>query len=63
MNYNIKILNSDEGYAVWCEDLPGCFSQGDSEEEAIENIKIAIIEYLEAKKELSLREKSLQIEV
>jgi len=63
MNYNIKILNSDEGYAVWCEDLPGCFSQGDSEEEAIENIKIAITEYLEAKKELSMREKSLQIEV
>jgi predicted RNase H-like HicB family nuclease len=63
MNYNIKIHNSDEGYAVWCEDLPGCFSQGDSEEEAIENIKIAITEYLEAKKELSMREKSLQIEV
>lgn len=63
MNYNIKILKSEEGYTVWCEDLPGCFSQGETEEEAIENIRIAINEYLEVKNELSMREKSLQIEV
>jgi predicted RNase H-like HicB family nuclease len=63
MNYNIKILKSEEGYAVWCEDLPGCFSQGETEEEAIENIRIAINEYLEVKNELSMREKSLQIKL
>ncbi len=36
-----------EGYAVYCPELPGCASAGDSEEEALENIKEAIALYLE----------------
>lgn len=63
MQYRIHLQNSEEGYAVWCEDLPGCFSQGETENEAIENIKIAIEEYLEAKSELSQKEKLLLVEV
>ncbi len=35
------------GYAVYCPELPGCTSAGDSEEEALENIKEAIALYLE----------------
>jgi len=35
------------GYAVYCPELPGCASAGDSEEEALENIKEAIALYLE----------------
>lgn len=46
MQYRIKIKKSDEGYAVWCEDLPGCASQGTTEEEAIENIREAIDDYV-----------------
>ncbi len=38
----------DEGYSVWVPDLPGCCSQGDTLETAIENIKEAIELYLEA---------------
>ena len=34
-------------YAVYCPELPGCNSAGDSEEEALENIKEAIVLYLE----------------
>lgn len=34
-------------YAVYCPELPGCASAGDSEEEALENIKEAIALYLE----------------
>jgi predicted RNase H-like HicB family nuclease len=46
MKYEVKILKSDEGYAVWCPALPGCWSQGNTEKEALENIKDAIAEYL-----------------
>ena len=35
------------GYAVHCPELPGCTSAGDSEEEALDNIREAIALYLE----------------
>ncbi len=48
MKYKIVLDKTDEGYSVHCPGLPGCWSQGDTEEEAIENIKDAIQEYLNA---------------
>jgi predicted RNase H-like HicB family nuclease len=36
-----------DGYAAYCPDLPGCASAGDTEEEALENIKEAVALYLE----------------
>ena len=43
-----KVLNkSAEGYAVCCPSLPGCWSQRETEEEALENIKDAIKAYLD----------------
>ncbi len=45
MKYRIALYYSDEGYSVSVPGLPGCWSQGATEEEAIENIKIAISEY------------------
>ena len=48
MRYKIVLHKSDEGYSVSCPGLPGCWSQGETEEEAIENIKDAIQEYLAA---------------
>jgi predicted RNase H-like HicB family nuclease len=47
MKYKIRLEESDEGFAVWVPGLPGCWSQGATEEEAIENIKDAIQTYLE----------------
>jgi predicted RNase H-like HicB family nuclease len=44
--YPVVLKKSEEGYAVGCPALPGCWSQGDTEEEALENIRIAIQEYL-----------------
>lgn len=38
---------ADGGYSVWIPDLPGCASQGDTLEKAIENIKEAAELYLE----------------
>ncbi len=46
MKYRVKLEKTDEGYAVWCPGLPGCWSQGTTEEEALENIKDAIETYL-----------------
>ena len=48
MKYKIILKKTDEGYSVSCPGLPGCWSQGDSEAEALENIKDAIQEYLAA---------------
>jgi len=63
MQYKIIMRQTKEGYAVWCDELPGCASQGDSEEEAIANIREAIVEYLAVREELSLDEKQLLVEV
>jgi predicted RNase H-like HicB family nuclease len=46
MRYEIALKKTEEGYAVWCPALKGCWSQGDTAEDAIENIKDAIREYL-----------------
>jgi predicted RNase H-like HicB family nuclease len=47
MKYKVTIQQSDEGFAVSVPGLPGCWSQGDTEQEAMANIEIAIKEYLE----------------
>ena len=46
MRYRVALHQSEEGYSVFVPGLPGCASQGATEAEAIENIKIAIAEYL-----------------
>ena len=46
MKYKIALYQSDEGYSVSVPGLPGCWSQGNSEDEALENIKEAIHDYL-----------------
>ena len=38
MNYRIVIKKTEEGYSVSCPGLPGCWSQGVTEDEAIERI-------------------------
>ena len=45
MKFKIVLRHSEEGYSVSCPSLPGCWSQGDSEQEALENIRDAIQEY------------------
>jgi predicted RNase H-like HicB family nuclease len=37
----------DGGYTVWVPSLPGCINEGDTFEEALENIKEAIRGYIE----------------
>jgi predicted RNase H-like HicB family nuclease len=52
MRYKIVLQKSEEGYSVSCPGLPGCWSQGATEAEALENIQDAIREYLAAVDEL-----------
>ena len=52
MKYKVVLQKSDEGYSVSVPGLPGCWSQGDDEAEAIANISDAIREYLAARDEL-----------
>ena len=63
MKYRIAILQSEEGYSVSVPGLPGCWSQGTTEEEAVENIRTAIREYLAARDELLRGTTGREIEV
>ncbi len=45
--FPIVIERDKDGYFVFCPDLQGCYSQGHSYEEAIENIQDAIRLHLE----------------
>ena len=46
MQYKVALHRSEEGIAASVPGLPGCWSQGASEAEALENIHTAIVEYL-----------------
>ena len=48
MTYQVVLHPSDEGYSVSVPALPGCWSEGDTEEAALANIQDAIREYLAA---------------
>ena len=62
-NYRVVLRKSEEGYSVSCPGLPGCWSQGDTEDEALANIQIAIREYAEAAEELTRDSESRVVEV
>ena len=52
LEYNAMFQKESEGgYSVWVPSLPGCASQGETFEEALENIKEAMTLYLEDESE------------
>ena len=53
MQYTVTIQESEEGFSVSVPGLPGCHSQGETEDEALANISEAIREYLEVAAELA----------
>jgi predicted RNase H-like HicB family nuclease len=63
MTYRVVLQHSEEGFAVSCPGLPGCWSQGATEQEALENIRDAIREYLEAVCELTSGQDVREVEV
>ena len=46
MKYKVVLQRSEEGVAASVPGLPGCWSQGADDQEALENIKVAVQEYL-----------------
>jgi len=63
MKYKVVLQRSEEGYSVSCPGLPGCWSQGHTEEEALENIRDSIREYLEAVRDTLPEAEVREIEV
>ena len=63
MRYRIAVHQSEEGFSVSVPGLPGCWSQGDTDVEAVENIKDAIREYLAVVEDQLRGEEVREIEV
>ena len=54
MTYVVRLIpESEGGYSVVVPGLPGCASQGENKEEALQNIADAIREYLEVVREVA----------
>ena len=63
MRYPVALKRTEEGYSVSCPGLPGCWSQGATEEEALANIREAIREYLEVARELAGKQNLREVEI
>ncbi len=63
MKYPVALIRTEEGYSVFCPGLPGCWSQGATEEEALANIRDAIQEYLEVAKQLAGEQNLREVEI
>lgn len=63
MRYKVALRQSEEGFSVSCPGLPGCWSQGATEQEALANIQDAIREYLAATAELNRDAQMREVDV
>ena len=63
MKYKVVLHRTDEGILVSVPGLPGCWSEGDTEEEALENVGDAISEYLAALENQTRSQEVREVEV
>jgi len=63
MKFKVVLYPSDEGIAICAPSLPGCWSQGGTTAKALENIAVAIREYLESEIETAEGAEVREIEV
>jgi len=63
MKYKVALHPDEDGIAVSVPGLPGCWSQGKTEDEALENVQVAIKEYLEVVDEILAGETVREIDV
>jgi len=66
MIFNVTLDRDEDGiWVVECPSIPGCVSQGDTKEEAMENIEVAIKLCLEVRAEqgLPLTIETRQVEI
>ncbi len=63
MRYKVLLHRTAEGISVSVPGLPGCWSEGDTEEEALENIRDAIREYVAALEDQTRSQDVREVEV
>ena len=63
MRYKAALTRSGEGVSVSVPGLPGCWSQGATEAEALANIRDAIVDYLVVRDELLSGAEVREVEV
>jgi len=63
VKYTVALVPTEEGFRVSCPGLPGCWSQGDTEAEALANIQDAILEYLAATRQLAGEQFLREVEI
>ncbi len=63
MKYKIALIETEEGFSASVPGLPGCWSQGATEAEALENVRAAIREYLAVRDELLQGAEVREVEV
>ena len=61
--YAVALIPTEEGYSVCCSGLPGCWSQGATEEEALSNVRDAIREYLEVAEQPAGEQSLTEVEI
>lgn len=52
MRFDVTLIEFEKKFAAWCDDLPGCHSEGANREEALANLREAIRETLAARPQL-----------
>jgi predicted RNase H-like HicB family nuclease len=57
------LIRTEEGFSVSCLGLPGCWSQGATEEEALSNIQDAIRDYVEVARQLAGEQYPREVEI
>ena len=60
MKYRVILIESDQGFAIGCPALPGCWTQGRTREEARQNIHEAIQLWLEVAEEDAQRDEEAE---
>ena len=63
MKYKIALQQTEDGFSVSVPGLPGCWSQGATEAEALANIRDAISEYLAVRDDLLRGTEVREVEV
>ena len=63
MKYKVVLQHSEEGFSVSVPGLPGCWSQGATEAEALDNVRDAIKEYLSVVSDLTAGADVREVEV
>ena len=63
MRYKVVLHRNGDGISVSVPSLPGCWSEGDTEKEALDNIQAAIREYLGAVDEQTFYAEVREVEI